>query len=167
MRAQAKWAVVLCCQAAVLTGCGGGSSPAGPTPPPTITYENLAGTWTGSVGGVTQGVTLAGTLTLTLQQATSAISGNYGVMATLTFPSQQASPLQGSVTLTGTVASGPNPSVNFTTTSVPCPNLPPETWAGSYGSGNGVLTITGTAHVINVPVCTIVLSYPQTILLSR
>jgi hypothetical protein len=136
------------------------------TPPSQPTFENIAGVWTGKVGGVTQGVTLDGTVTLTLQQSVGSLSGGYAVVATLTNPAQQV-PLVGSVTLTGTVASGVNPAVTFATTSVQCPNLAPETWSGSYGSGSGVLTITGTAHVIEVPTCTIVLSYPQTILLNR
>ena len=170
MRTQARWAAVLCCHAAVLIGCGGSASPAGPTPtptpPPAITYQNLAGTWTGSVGGVTQGVTLAGTLTLTFQQSTGALSGGYSVVATLKTPTQE-SLLTGEVTLTGTVASGPNPAVSFTTTSAICPSLSGETWSGVYGSATGVLTITGTAHVFTAPNCVIVLSYPQTILLTR
>jgi hypothetical protein len=156
------------CCAAVPTGCGSGASPASPTP--VVTYENVAGTWTGHVSGVTQGVTLDGTITLTLQQSGGvqsggALSGGYSVVATLTNPVQQSA-LQGAVTLTGTVASGANPSVNFTTRSVPCPGLPTENWSGSYGSRDAVLTITGTAHVIT-SACVIVLSYPQTIRLTR
>ncbi len=160
MGTQARWAFALFCSAAALTGCGG-PSPASPT---TI-FQNLAGTWTGKVGGVTQGVTLDGTITLNLQQSGGTLSGGYSVVATLTNPTQQ-SPVQGSVTLTGTVGSGANPSVNFTTTSVPCPQLPPESWSGTYASANGVLTITGTGHIIS-STCTIALSYPQTILLNR
>jgi hypothetical protein len=161
-------AVLTFCCAAALTGCGGEPSPTSPTP--IVTYENIAGSWTGHVGGVTQGVTLDGTMSLTLQQsggvqAAGALSGGYSVVATLTNPTQQT-PLQGSVTLTGTVAPGANPAVNFSTRSVPCPSLPAENWSGSYGRRDDVLTITGTAHVIT-SACVIVLSYPQTIRLTR
>ena len=155
-RAVAWWGCAL-----TIAGCGGGS-PTSPAP----TYENLAGTWTGTVGGVSQGVTLAGTITLTFQQSGGTLSGGYTVDATLTNP-VQTSPLTGSVTLTGTVAIGTNPAVSFTTTSVPCPSLPGETWTGSLASRNGVLTITGTGHVISAPTCAIVLDYPQTITLTR
>lgn len=160
-------AVFLCC-AYVMAGCGGGS-PASPTANPTsspATFVNLAGTWTGTVGGVTQGVTLAGVLTVTLQQNAGALSGGYAMEGTLTNPVQQTK-LVGQVALTGTVAVGPNPAVSFTTSSVVCPGLPPESWSGSYSAGTGILTIAGTAHIITVPTCTIVLSYPQTILLTR
>lgn len=160
-------AAALCCCASALIGCSGGS-PASPTvnPPTQTTFQDIAGTWTGTVGGVTQGVTLAGTLTLTLQQNVGVLSGGYSMAGTLTNPTQQA-PLQGAVTLTGTVASGANPAVNFTTTSVPCPGLDSQSWSGTYSGATGVLSITGVAHVITVPACTIVLSYPQTILLTR
>lgn len=161
-------AVCLYC-ACVVAGCDGGS-PAGPTANPAstaaATFENLAGTWTGPVSGVTQGVTLAGVLTVTLQQNAGALSGGYSMEGTLTNAVQQAQ-LVGQVTLTGTVASGPNPAVSFTTSSVVCPGLPSESWLGSYSAGTGILTIAGTAHIITVPTCTIVLSYPQTILLTR
>jgi hypothetical protein len=151
-----------CCCAAVLTGCSG--SPAAPTP---AAFENVAGTWTGKVGGVTQGVTLDGTITLSLQQSDGNLTGGYSVQGSLSNP-VQTSPLQGSVTLTGTVASGSNPLVTFTTTSVPCPNLTGESWSGSFNNRTGVLTITGTGHVINgPPACAIALSYPQTIALTR
>lgn len=157
------------CCAAALTGCGG-AEPSPTSPTPIVTYENIAGAWTGQVGGVAQGVTLDGTMTLTLQQSggvqfSGALSGGYSVLATLTNPTQQSS-LQGSVTLTGTVAPGTNPAVNFSTTSVQCPGLPSEHWSGSYGSRDSALTITGTAHVIT-STCVVVLSYPQTIRLTR
>lgn len=163
----ASTAAIVLCWAGLVAGCGG-SSPASPTsnPPSQTTFQNIAGTWTGTVGGVTQGVTLAGTITVTLQQNVGVLSGGYSMEGTLTNPTQQAQ-LVGQVTLTGTVASGPNPAVNFSATSVPCPSLPSQAWSGSYSSATGVLTITGTAHIITVPTCTIVLSYPQTILLTR
>src|SRR5690606_26494885 len=104
-------AVFLCC-AYVMAGCGGGS-PASPTanpPSSPATFVNLAGTWTGTVGGVTQGVTLAGVLTVTLQQNAGALSGGYAMEGTLTNPVQQTK-LVGQVALTGTVAVGPNPAV--------------------------------------------------------
>lgn len=167
MSARAKSAAIVCCHAFVLSGCGGAATPTGPstTPPPAVVYENLAGTWTGAVGGVSQGVTLAGTLTLVVQQSSATLSGTYSVAATLT-SSTQVTPLQGSVTLGGTVASGPNPAVTITTQSTVCPDLPGETWTGNYGNATGVLTLTGTGHVIT-STCVIVLNYPQTILLTR
>lgn len=164
MSTHGRLAAVLFWCAAVLTGCGG-PSPASPTPASQTTLQNVAGTWTGRVGGVSQGVTLDGTMTLTLQQSLGVLSGRYDVAGTLTNPTQVAQ-LRGSVTLTGTVASGPNPAVSFTTTSVQCPSLPSETWSGSYASGTGVLTIAGTAHVLDER-CTIVLRYRETILLNR
>jgi hypothetical protein len=149
----------LCC-AATLIGCG--DNVVGPS---ATTQENIAGIWNGRVSGVSQGVTLDGTITLTLEQTIGNLTGGYSVVATLTNPTQQSS-LQGSVVLTGSVAQGTNPSVSFTTRSVPCPALAPELWSGAFASRDGVLTISGTAHVITAT-CQIVLSYPQTIRLTR
>jgi hypothetical protein len=150
----------VCC-ALVVAACGGG--PSGPT---AVTYENVAGTWNGRVSGVSQGVTLDGTIVIDFQQTDGALTGGYNVNATLTNATQQ-SPLIGSVTLTGTITSGSSPTVSFTTRSTVCPNLPGESWSGPFRPREGTLTITGTGHVISAGACAIVLNYPQTITLTR
>ncbi len=148
-------AVFLCL--AVLAGCGG-PSPAAPT----VITENVAGTYTGNVSGVLPGFALAGTLTLTLQQSGSALSGGYTIAASVNGGAQGG----GSVTLSGTVASGSNPTVNFTVRSVQCPASPPSDWTGPFQSRNGGLTITGIIHLLNSS-CVTQLSFPVTVVMSR
>ncbi|MGE3511008.1 MAG: hypothetical protein AB7N65_19225 [Vicinamibacterales bacterium] len=148
-------ALLLCLAAAA--GCAG-PSPAGPT----VITENVAGTYTGNVSGVLPGLALAGTLTLTLQQSGSALSGGYTIAAPVNGGAQGA----GSVTLTGTVTSGSNPTVSFTVRSMQCPAAPPSDWTGSFQSGNGRLTITGTIHLLNSS-CVTQLSFPVTVVMSR
>jgi hypothetical protein len=156
---QTAWAAAMLGCAAVLAGCGGSSpAPTGPTP---IAYENVAGTYTGDIDGVSQGVTIDGTLTLNLQQSNGVLSGGGTIVATLGSAPQGG----GTVTLAGTVASGPNPAISLTFRSVPCPNLTSD-WTGSFASGSGVLTITGAINIANSS-CVHVLSFPQTILLKR
>jgi hypothetical protein len=73
---------------------------------------------------------------------------------------------QGTVTLTGTVASGPNPSVNFTVRSTVCPNRTSD-WSGQYTGATGTLTIARTVHLIVVPGCGDLDRFLTTILLRR
>ena len=47
----------------VVSACGG-DSPTGPRSNPP-TFENIAGTYAGVLGGLSQGVTMSGTFTLT------------------------------------------------------------------------------------------------------
>ena len=161
MTIQAGWAAAVFGCAAVLAGCGA-STPTTPTQtPPPITYENVAGNYTGAISGVSQGVTIAGTLSLNLQQSGGVLSGGGTIVAAMDNGPQG----QGTVTLAGSVASGPNPSISLTFRSVPCPNLTSD-WSGSFASGSGVLTITGAINVAN-SACVNVRSFPQTILLQR
>jgi hypothetical protein len=153
--------------AALATGCGG-SSPTTPTPAQTITYENVAGTWTGtfSAGSGTQPATLTGTLTLNLQQNNAGLTGSYTLMGTRRDADGDEHSAQGTVTLTGTVASGANPNVTFTARSTACANRTAD-WSGQYVGASGTLTITGTIHLIQVPGCTDLDRFPASILLRR
>ncbi len=103
MRATVNLPAVLFASAALLAGCGG-SSPTGPT----LTYEDIAGTYTTNVTGTLPGNTLNAAIALNLQQSSAALSGGYTITATV----NNGFPGQGTVTLTGTVAPGPNPAVN-------------------------------------------------------
>jgi hypothetical protein len=134
---------------------------------PTSPYENLAGTWTGSIDTMSSvgPATLTGTLTLNLQQNNASLTGGYTLMATRTVGGVGTAG-QGMVTLTGTAAPGANPSVNFTVTSTVCPNRTAD-WSGSYANATGTLTITGTIHLIVVPGCGDLDQFPATILLRR
>jgi hypothetical protein len=160
---KATWTSAVICCTLVVVGCGGGAVPTSPTP--SITYENVAGNYTGDINGMLPGFLLTGTLTLNLDQSAAALSGGYAVVATLD-DGVTKTPGQGSVTLSGTVASGINPSLNFTVRSVPCPTAAPSDWTGSYESGSGLLTLTGVIHLLN-PACVRQLSFPVTISMRR
>jgi hypothetical protein len=73
---------------------------------------------------------------------------------------------QGMVTLTGTVASGPNPSVNVTVRSTVCPNRTSD-WSGHYSNSTGMLTLVGTIHLIVVPGCGDLDRFPATVIFRR
>jgi hypothetical protein len=105
-----------------------------------------------------------GRFTLILQQSGGSLSGSHQITGTLTQASGRVD-LEGSGTLTGTVASGSNPSVSFTVRSGPCPSLTSD-WSGSYASATGILTVTGTIHVIT-STCVVLLTFPQTLVLRR
>jgi hypothetical protein len=161
MKAEMTRAMAVLCCIAVLTGCGG---PAPMAPTQTLTYENVAGTYTGNVNGMIPGFTLMGTLTLNLQQVAAVLSGGYTVVATVSDGVTQAAAL-GTVTLNGTVAPGSNPALNFTVRSEQCPNAPSSDWTGSFQSGSGVLTMSGVLHLLNA--CVVQLSFPVTISMTR
>jgi hypothetical protein len=131
---------------------------------PTPTYENLAGNFTGTVSGLSQGVTLSGTYLLTLQQSGGTLTGSNTINGTLSDGTSQA-PLVGSPTVTGTVALGSNPAVTFTTRLASCPALSSD-WTGSYNSATGVLTATGSVRIIDGN-CVLLLNFPQTVVLRR
>jgi hypothetical protein len=140
----------------LVLGCGGDST--GPS------YENITGTYAGVLVGISQGVELDATFTLTITQSQSTLGGSYSLVGTLTDGIDVVA-LQGTGTLSGTIASGNNPSVNLTVTPGLCPNIA-RTFSGAYDSANRVLTISGPVSIFNAS-CQVVLVYSSTIILSR
>jgi len=157
MRRETTRAAVALCSITGLIGCGGGGTEPSPT-----TYENIAGVYTANVTGTLPGNTLNAALTLTLQQASASLSGGYLINASV----NGGFPGSGSVNLTGTVASGPNPAVNFTVTSQQCPASTPANWTGSFQNSSGSLTMNGTIHLLNQS-CITLLSFPVTALFTK
>ena len=97
----------------LVTACGGGSTSPSPTP-----ALNLAGTWTGSWQFVTSGATIVETVTATLTQTGSTVSGTWtsesGATGQISNLAAQAS-VSGSLTISQPTLTGPTCT---TTTSV-------------------------------------------------
>jgi hypothetical protein len=73
---------------------------------------------------------------------------------------------QGTGSITGTIAAGSNPSVNLTVRTGECPNYQAH-FSGAYDSANRRLTISGPVDFFAANTCTVVLTYPSTIILTR
>ncbi len=145
---------------ALACGGNGGSS----TGPPT--YQDIAGTYAGTLAGISQGITLQANFTITITQSGGNLGGSYSISGTL-FDGVNTVPIQGSGTVTGTIAAGNNPSVTLTVTSGICPNVS-ATFSGAYDSVNHVITLNGTVPIFNASTCQVVLTYPNfTIILRR
>jgi len=146
--------------AMLLTACGDdSSSPTGPSAP---TYESIASTYTGVLGGTTQGVDLAATFSLTVNQSSGTLSGSWSMNGMLD-DGVISVPVSGTGSLSGSIASGSNPSVNITFAS-PCPGRN-ATFSGAYDSTNRVLTLNGPVYILDG--CDIFLTYQGTVILNR
>ena len=132
---------------------------------PGQTYESIAGSYTGTMVGLSQGVALNATFALTISQSGGTTSGTYGLSGTLNDGIFLVN-VAGTGTLSGTVAAGTNPSVNMTVRTPGCPNYQAP-FSGAYDSANRRLTISGPVEVFADNSCTVVLSYQSTIILNR
>jgi hypothetical protein len=151
---------VVMAAAVVVTTFGCGSDSTGPS----TTYENISGTYVGVMAGISQGVTLDATFTLTITQNQGTLGGSYSLSGTLSDGIDVVA-VQGTGTLSGSIAPGSNPSVNVTVTSGICPSVS-STYSGAYDSANHVITLNGSAKMFNAS-CQVVLTYTGTIILSR
>jgi len=140
-------------------GCGGDGTG------PSATHESIAGSYTGTMAGLSQGIALNATFSLTINQDGGSVSGSWALQGTLTDGFDIVA-VQGTGVLNGTVASGKNPSVNITVRSGQCPNRQ-TAFSGAYDSVNHRLTLTGTVEFLDFTSCTVVLSYPMTVILNR
>lgn len=121
-----------------LTGCSsdsGGDGSAGPTPP---SYEDVTGSYIGTVAGATPPATITGTLTLSLTNSGSELGGTYAYSGTVT-GGPTPGPFLAVGTVSGTLQSGPNPSMSALFT-VPCTN-------GSYSSGFGAIVASANRQI--------------------
>jgi hypothetical protein len=141
--------------------CGGdsGTGPSGPS------YEAVAATYIGEMGGVSQGVGLNADFTLTLVQSQASLSGTYAMDGVLTDGFDVVA-VAGSGTITGTIGSGTNPSINLTIRSSVCVNYS-ATFSGTYDSVNRRITMQGPVEFFGASSCNVVLSYPMNIVLQR
>ena len=134
-------------------------------PGKTPVYDTIAGTYSGAMVGLSQGVGLNSIFSLTMNQNAGAISGSYGLSGTLS-DGVTSVQVAGTGTLTGSIAQGSNPSVNLTIRTGACPNYTAN-FSGAYDSANHRLTITGPVEFFANNSCTVVLSYVGTIILNR
>jgi hypothetical protein len=144
----------------LLAACGGDSGPAAPE----VTYDRIAGSYAGGVAGVSQGVTLSGTFTLSLTQNDGTLGGTYAISGQLSDGFDVVG-IQGTGALSGTIAPGDNPSVNLTVTPGSCSNRR-ASFSGAYDSTNRRLTLSGPLEIFRDD-CTVALTYPSTIILER
>lgn len=144
----------------VLAGCGGDGGTG-----PSVTYESVAGTYGGTMSGVTQGVALNASFVLTLTQSQGSLSGTYVLDGAVT-DGVQVVPVAGSGTITGSIASGSNPSINFTVRTAACPNRP-EQFSGTFDSANRRINAQGPVYVLDLTDCSILLNYQMNVVLQR
>jgi hypothetical protein len=132
---------------------------------PGRTFENIGGSYDGSLVGISQGVALDATFSLTMNQTSGNITGSWALQGILDdgFDTFLA---QGTGSITGTIAAGSNPSVNLTVRTGECPNYQAH-FSGAYDSANRRLTISGPVDFFAANTCTVVLTYPSTIILTR
>ena len=152
MNRSALGTLVLAC---AISACGGDSA-TGPT------RENLAGSYSGPVVGLAQGVALNATVSFTIAQNAGTLSGTWALSGTLS-DGFSSTNVQGTGTLSGTVAEGNNPSVNITVFSPTCPNYSAN-FSGAYDVANRRLTMAGP---IDIPNCTVFRRYQTTLIISR
>ncbi len=138
-------------------GSGGGGT--GPSP----TYESVAGNYAGVMSGLSQGIALNANFALTLTQNAATLGGSYGISGTLNDGVSSVS-ISGTGTVSGSIASGANPSVNITVHPVGCPNLPAQ-FSGAYDSANHRLTMTGPVQMFDAG-CSVFLTYQITFILN-
>ncbi len=138
--------------------CGGDSTG------PSASYETIAGTYAGELGGVSQGVALVGDFTLTISQSSGSLSGTYGIDGALS-DGINAVAVAGSGTLTGTIAAGNNPSVNLTIRPSICSQRTAQ-FSGTYDSANRRITLQGPVYILEND-CSIFLTYPMNVILQR
>ena len=148
---------------ALLAACGGDDDGTPTDPGPQ--YENIAGTYSGPITGMSQGIALNAQVSVTLTQSGGTLGGSTSIAGTLS-DGVDVVQIQGTGTISGTIQSGENPSLSITTTSGQCPNQR-MTWSGAYDSTNRIVTITGSIHVLDFSTCQILLSYSGTIIMTR
>ena len=135
----------------LLSACSGDSG----TGPPS-TFENIAGTYSGSFVASDQGITLESVVTITIQQSSGSLSGTWsmeGIVSDIVnvgvvLPLWLGAEVSGNGTFTGTIASGPNPAVSFTTASEQCPEMS-DTFSGSFNSSNNQITVDSRVHILD------------------
>lgn len=132
---------------------------------PNAQYESIAGTYSGAMVGLSQGIALNSTFSLTISQSGGATSGTWGLSGVLDDGISSLN-VAGTGTLSGNVATGNNPSVNITVRAPSCPNYQAQ-FSGAYDSANRRLTIAGPVEFFAANSCTVVLSYAATIILTR
>ena len=146
------WALM----ALAVVACGGDSTG------PSDSYERIANTWVGEIEGISQGVAMVADFTLTISQSGGSLSGTWALDGAIS-DGIDAAGIAGSGTLTGSIASGNNPSVNITIRRSVCPNNT-MTLSGSLDSANDRITLVGPIDLLYDD-CTLFRRFQLTLLL--
>jgi hypothetical protein len=144
--------------AVFLAGCGDS------TTGPETTYEDISGSYAGVVTGLTQGIAMESDVSFTITQNQGELSGSWALSGIIT-DGVDFVEVQGTGTLSGTIAAGTNPSVNLTVRTSFCPDHAAE-FSGAFDSANQRLTISGPIDMLN-DACNVVLRYESTLILTR
>jgi hypothetical protein len=131
---------------------------------PSVTYESIAGTFGGNMQGVTQGVSLNADLVLTISQSQGSLSGTWATDGFLT-DGVDVVGISGSGTLTGSINSGNNPSVNITIRSSQCQNRQDQ-FSGTYDSVNRRINLQGSVRILDFSDCSILLTYQMNFIMQ-
>lgn len=146
--------------AIALSGCGDSSA----TAPEQPTFNNISGSYSGSIVGTADGITLDAGFSVTITQNDSSLGGSWALNGTLDDGSQTVS-VQGTGSQTGSITSGDNPSVNLTIESGRCQNYSAN-FSGSYDTQNRRLTLSGPVDILTNS-CEVAITYQTTIVLTR
>jgi hypothetical protein len=139
----------------LLPACGDATGPS---------FNDISGSYSGPLAGVSQGIGISANLTLTLTQNRGNVSGSWAMQG-IVYDAFDTVSIQGTGTLAGSVAAGNNPSVNITIRTASCPNYSAQ-FSGAYDSANRRITMTGPIHILSAT-CGILLTYQFTIILNR
>jgi hypothetical protein len=150
---------VLVTAVTAVAACGSDSTGANPT------YESVAGTYSATLAGVSQGRTLNADFNLTIAQSSRSISGSYSLSGTMD-DGFMVVPAQGTGAVLGNIATGNNPSVSLVLQASACQGHTAR-FSGSYDSANHRLTITGPVEFFGGETCMVGYSYTQTIVLDQ
>jgi hypothetical protein len=131
---------------------------------PGESFEQVSGGFAGEILAQSQGVQLEGVFELQLTQQGGTLSGTSAVIGTL-FDGVVTLPISGTSTITGSIASGENPSMSITTRSTTCPNQV-TTFNGSYNSSTRQITLTGNVGITDEN-CQTFLTFPGFLLVLQ
>lgn len=142
-----------------LVACGGDGATA-----PSAHYDSIAGNYDGALVGLSQGIALNSLFSLTLTQTSGTLGGSYGLSGTLN-NGFSAVDVNGTGTVSGSIAAGNNPSVNMSVRPGSCPSRTAQ-FSGSYDSANRRITLTGPVQFFAQD-CSVVLTYATTFILDK
>jgi hypothetical protein len=131
---------------------------------PEAIYENITGSYSGRMIGVSQGVGLDALFSLSLSQSSGDVNGTYALQGGLS-DGVTALDVQGTGTITGTLGAGNNPSINLTVQPGSCPNNR-ATFSGTYDVANRRITMVGPVEFFGTN-CSVVLRYQMNVVLTR
>ena len=114
-------------------------------------FDNLGGSYHGTINGAGSGFTVNGSLTATLNQTGGHLTGHWTISGTIS-DGVDTAVWQSTENFTGTVAEGRNPQVSLTFT-VPHWGGETNTYTGQGRSHDLRITLTGTTQITYALTC--------------